>query len=160
MEQKEVKLDLFELGYLLEACMKGSHLRSGTIRRFVDEWYDLLTPEERIELFEWTIRLTHNRSWERAKDPHYKPHFEADSRLCGEDRIFVHRYHPENQYLVTAEFEGKEKQFETFLMDGEYYTGSHTFISPEYIKSVEKIDIPQWQKFKHPDVDYDWNILS
>lgn len=45
-------------------------------------------------------------------------------------------------------------------MDGEYYTGSHTFISPEYIKSVEKIEIPQWQGFKHTDVDYDRNIIQ
>ena len=44
MEMKEVKLDIFELGYLLDACFRGSHLRSGTIGRFVDEWYDILTP--------------------------------------------------------------------------------------------------------------------
>ncbi len=31
MEMKEVKLDIFELGYLLDACLRGSHLRSGTI---------------------------------------------------------------------------------------------------------------------------------
>ena len=46
MGMKEVKLDIFELGYLLDACLRGSHLRSGTIRRFVDEWYDILNPTE------------------------------------------------------------------------------------------------------------------
>lgn len=45
MEMKEVKLDIFELGYLLDACLRGAHLRSSTIGRFVDEWYDILTPQ-------------------------------------------------------------------------------------------------------------------
>ena len=68
MEMKEVKLDIFELGYLLDACLRGSHLRSGTIGRFVDEWYDILTPTERMQLFEWTIRLTYDERWNSKEE--------------------------------------------------------------------------------------------
>lgn len=33
----KVTLDTHEMFYLLESCLRGSHLRSGTILRFVDE---------------------------------------------------------------------------------------------------------------------------
>lgn len=159
MEMKDVKLDIFELGYLLDACLKGSHLRSGTIRRFVDEWYDILTPYERMELFEWTIRLTYNNPWS-SKGEDYKPHFEPDSRCCGEDIVFVHRYHPYNQYKVTTIFDGKEEIIDTFLLDGHYHTSSHQFIAPEYIKEVRHNPNPDWQDHMHPGVDYNCNIFT
>ena len=158
MEMKDVKLDIFEMGYLLDACLKGSHLRSGTIERFVDEWYDILTPDERMTLFEWTIRLTYNNPW-NSKDENYKPHFEADERCCGADRLFVHRYHPYNQYKVTTVFEGKEEIYDAFLMDGHYYTNSRRFIAPEYITEVRHNPNPDWQERMHPDVDYNRNIF-
>lgn len=37
-DKKLVSLDIFEMGYLLDACIRGSHLRSDTIRRFVDDY--------------------------------------------------------------------------------------------------------------------------
>ena len=55
-DMKCVSLDIYEIGYLLDACLRGSHQRSGTVKRFVDDWYDLFTEDERMRLFEWTIR--------------------------------------------------------------------------------------------------------
>ncbi len=159
MEMKDIKLDIFELGYLLDACLKGSHLRSGTVRRFVDEWYDILTPEERMQLFEWTIRLTYDERW-NSKEENYKPHFEPDSRCCGEDIMFVHRYHPYNQYKVTVEVNGQRKTFDTFLLDDRYYINGRQFIAPEDVKEMLDNPNPDWEEFKHPGVDYDRNIIE
>ena len=98
-DKKLVSLDIFEMGYLLDACIRGSHLRSDTIRRFVDEWYDLFTENERMRLFEWTIRLTYDQRWtSNGKD--YKPHFEPCTTCCGHDVEFVHRYHPKHADLT------------------------------------------------------------
>ena len=158
-DMKEVKLDIFELGYLLDTCLRGSHLRSGTIRRFVDEWYDILNPKERMQLFEWTIRLTYDDRWNCNED-NYKPHFEPDSRCCGEDKMFVHRYHPYNQYKVTIKVDGKDKMFDTFLLDGRYHINSREYISPEDIKDIRHNPNPDWEEFKHAGVDYDRNIID
>lgn len=74
-DKKQITLDVVELEYLLDTCLRGSHLRSNTVRRFVDEWYDLFTEVERIRLFEWTIRLTYDQRW-TSDNKAYKPHFE------------------------------------------------------------------------------------
>ena len=123
----KVKLDIFEMYYLLESCFRGSHLRSGTIVRFVDEWYGLFTPQQRKSLRDWILR-----------DVYYGK-FERRPSCCGEDEIFMARYDPDNQYRVKTLFDGKEEIHEAFLRDGRYYTKSNRFIAEEYIISVEKI---------------------
>ena len=52
----KVNLDIHEMFYLLESCLRGSHLRSSTILRYVDDWYNLLSPSQRHKLYEWTLR--------------------------------------------------------------------------------------------------------
>lgn len=47
----KVELDNFEMYCLLESCIRGSHLRSSTILRFVDDWYELFTKEQREKLY-------------------------------------------------------------------------------------------------------------
>ena len=69
-DKKQVSLDIFEMGYLLDTCLRGSHLRSGTIQRFVDEWYELFSELERMRLFEWTIRLTYDHRWTNEEKGH------------------------------------------------------------------------------------------
>lgn len=123
----KVGLDIFEIYYLLESCFRGSHLRSGTIRRFVDEWYGLFTPQQRKNLRDWILR-----------DVYYGK-FEPKPSCCGEDVAFMARYNPDNQYRVKTLYDGKEGIHETFLRDGKYYTKSNRFIAEEYITSVEKI---------------------
>ena len=122
-----VNLDFFEMYYLLESCFRGSHLRSGTIGRFVDEWYDLFTPKQRKNLHDWILRDI------------YDGKFEPRSQLCGADRVFMAKYDTDNQYVVKTLYDGKEGIYKTFLRDGKYYTKSDRFIAEEYITSVEKI---------------------
>lgn len=133
----KVELDFFEMYYLLESCFRGSHLRSGTIRRFVDEWYGLFTPQQRKNLRDWILRDIYNGD--------FKPNFSC----CGEDEIFMARYDPDNQYRVTVlapveKGNGKNvggiiQEYTAFLRDGKYYTKSDRYIAEEYITSVEKI---------------------
>ena len=122
----KVDLDIFELGWLLDTCLRGSHLRTPTIERFVDEWYDKLNEQERYNLYEWSLRITYHGA------------FKPSDASCGKDRIFMKRYDPENQYMVTTFYEGKEEVHRTFLMDGKYHTECTRFIAPEYITKVEK----------------------
>lgn len=132
-----VNLDFFEMYCLLESCFRGSHLRTDTIRRFVDEFYVWFSPEERKNLYDWILRDI------------YDGKFEPRSQLCGADRVFMARYDPDNQYEVTVREpvrpnNGKNVgaviwERQVFLLDGKYYTKSDRFIAEEYITSVEKI---------------------
>ena len=158
-DMKCVSLDIYEIGYLLDACLRGSHLRSGTVKRFVDDWYDLFTEDERMRLFEWTIRLTYDCRWS-SKEKNYQPHFEQRSNCCGSDVEFVHRYHPDNQYLVTTRYEGKVEQHRCFMMEGHYHLSSTRMIADEYIISVNHIPCPEWENCKQDGVDHDRNIIA
>lgn len=132
-----VNLDFFEMYYLLESCFRGSHLRSGTIRRFVDEFYVWFSPEERKNLHDWILRDI------------YDGKFEPRSQLCGADRVFMARYNPDNQYEVTVREpvrpnNGKNVgaviwERQVFLLDGKYYVSSRTYIDNESIIEITKI---------------------
>ena len=124
----KVDLDIFELSYLLNACLRGSHLRSGTIERFVDELFDRLTEQERYNLYEWSLRLTYS----------YEKEFKPSETCCGADIKFMKRYDPENQYIVTTKYEGKVEKHRAFLMNERYHIETNRFIADEYIKKVEK----------------------
>jgi hypothetical protein len=120
----KVDLDHFEMYYLLESCLRGSHLRSDIILRFVDDWYKLFTPDERECLYDWTLRLIY--------DSEFKPFNTA----CGADTIFMARYNPDNRYKVTM-IDGQE--VDAFLMDDKYYIKSNRYCEPKFIKKIEKI---------------------
>lgn len=123
----KVTLDIFEMYYLLESCLRGSHLRSGTILRFVDDWYELFTKEERGKLYYDTLRLIYNNK------------FEACSACCGADIVFMARYNPDNQYRVTVSDGSQTKTVDAYLLDGRYYIKSQRFCAPEFITKIEKI---------------------
>lgn len=119
-----VRLDKFELYYLLESCFMGSHLRSDTILRFVDEWYGMLTEEQRACYYEWILRDVYNGS------------FKPLGRLCGADRIFMARFDPSVQFEVLL---SNGRKVNAFLMDGKYYINSHSYCSPDNIVSKKLI---------------------
>lgn len=123
-----VNLDIFELHYLLESCLRGSHLRSTTILKYVDDWYELLSPSERQRLYDWTLRLEYNGE------------FKPRSAACGADRIFMARYNPDNQYRVTVSDGVNTETVEAFKLDGRYWIKSNRVCAEEYIKNVEKIN--------------------
>lgn len=129
----KVDLDIHEMFYLLESCLRGSHLRSSTILRYVDDWYNLLSQSQRHKLYEWTLRLV------------YDGEFKIRSSACGADRIFMARYNPDNQFRVTVSDGKKTETVEAFKLDGRYWIKSNRSCAKEYIKNVERIIFPKWK---------------
>lgn len=121
----KVNLDIFEMYYLLESCFRGSHLRSATILRFVDEWYSQFTAKQRRNLYTWILRDI------------YDGHFEPRPQLCGADEVFMCRFDPDNQYRVSLK--GGESYMDAFLWKNRYYISRSQFCNPELITKVEKI---------------------
>lgn len=149
-----INLDIHEMWYLLERCLHGSHLRSDTIERFTNEFYDKFEERERMSIFEWAVRLGY--AWKRNAERCFTP----SSSCCGHDIEFMKRYHPLNQYNVTTKYKRKTETHRAFKMNGDYYVGSHTRIASEYITNVEHIDLSeQWEQYKQPNIDYDKNII-
>ena len=101
----KVDLDLFEMSWLLESCLRGSHLRAGTVDRFVDTWYGMFNGRERESLYEWMLRIV------------YDGKFKPMPSMCGADERLMARYDPDNhditdcrsgaKYLVTDFLEGR-----------------------------------------------------
>lgn len=123
----KVNLDNFEMYCLLESCLRGSHLRSSTILRFVDDWYDLFSAKERDKLYHNVLELIYDND------------FKPSDRCCGADVIFMAAYNPENRYSVTTFYDGETKVVDAFLRNGKYFVKSNRFIAPEYITKIEKI---------------------
>lgn len=145
-----VNLDLGELWYLLESCLRGSHLRAHTIERYVNEFYDKLEEYERMQLFEWAVRLAY--AWDWRGDRCFNPSPEC----CGADIAFMKRYHPLNQYNVTMSDGSVVRAFKT---DDRYFVGVNRFCDPDHITKVEHLDFPEWEEWKQNDIDYDTNII-
>lgn len=126
----KIDLDKFELLYYLEGCARGSHLRQGVWRRFIDEFYDKLTVEERLFLFHYSVRDL----WQIFNEPYCSggSHYGKD-----DFNMFVSRLNPYNKYNITVSNDGSTKVFDCFWFDGNFYTGFNRFINNEYIKNVE-----------------------
>ena len=133
-----VSLDKFELMMLLESAFRGSHLRTGVIERFINDFYDHFTDVER-EFF-------YNTVLEQIYDGEFQPW----NSLCGYDKWFMARYNPDNQYMVTADYNGSTftsccfKYTDEPYGDGQeakehYYTSVRKYINEDYITKVEKI---------------------
>lgn len=123
----KVELDMFEMYCLLESCIRGSHLRSGTILRFVDDWYELFTKEQREKLYYDTLRLIYDNNF-----------VQCDS-CCGADKIFMARFNPKNQYRVNVSNGIETNTVNAFKMNNKYYVKSNRFCAEEYVKKIEKI---------------------
>lgn len=126
----KIDLDKFELLYYLEGCARGSHLRQGVWRRFIDEFYDKLTTQERLFLFHYSMRDL----WQIFNDPYC-----SDSSRYGKDdfNMFISKFNPYNKYSVTASNDEMADVCECFWFNGKFHTGYNRFISGEYIKNVE-----------------------
>lgn len=122
----KVNLDIHEMFYLLESCLRGSHLRSSTILKYVDDWYSLFSTSQRKRLYEWTLRLV------------YDGEFKQRPEACGADRIFMARFDPDNQYRVTVSDGEKTETVEAFKLDGRYWVKSNRRCAEKYIKRIEK----------------------
>lgn len=113
-------INFFELSFLVEACIPPRPIaRTMFFHKVIDTYYHQFSKEQRKALYEW---------------------IENSLDLSEEDCvIFDCRYNPNNQYLVTSFYDGKEEQYETFKRNEIYYTSRQSYISPEYIIKVEKI---------------------
>lgn len=122
-----VNLDLFEMSWLLESCLRGSHLRSGTVDRFVDTWYGMFNGRERESLYEWMLRIV------------YDGEFKPMPSMCGADERLMARYDPDNQYEVEALWSDEKRLLRAFKLNDKYYINSTRYVSPSSIINVRKL---------------------
>lgn len=124
MDKNRFNIDFFEFAFLVEACVpKKPIARTMFFHRVIDEYYYVLTEEERKELFKWIT--TTDRFDEKEED-------------C---RWFKLRYDPDNQYEVETNFNGNKETYRTFLKDSLYHTKRDTWISDEYIVNAKKLEL-------------------
>ena len=123
----KVNLDLFEMSWLLESCLRGSHLRSGTVDRFVDTWYGMFNGRERESLYEWMLRIV------------YDGEFKPMPSMCGADERLMARYDPDNQYEVEALWSDEKRLLRAFKLNDKYYINSTRYVSPSSIINVRKL---------------------
>lgn len=123
----KVNLDLFEMSWLLESCLRGSLLRTGTIDKFVDMWYGKFNGRERVQLYERMLRLMY--------DGEFKPR----PKMCGADERFMARYNPDNQYEVEAVWSGTRQMIRAFKLGDKFYVSSARFVNPKSIIRIEKL---------------------
>jgi hypothetical protein len=122
----KIEIDFFEYGFLLEACIPPRPIaRTWFWQKSINEHYNLMTKEERSELFKW---LTKNSVFKDSLDK-------------GEEDVvtWYARYDPDNQYRLTVDYKGEVSTKETFLKNGRFYTNINTSIVEDYIKNIEKI---------------------
>jgi hypothetical protein len=127
MDEKKFKIDFFELAFLVEACIPPTSIaRSMFWNEVINDYYYQMTTDERSRLHEWINR-----------NLYYQQRLEEKNEKV---LTFEARFNPDNQYKVYT----KDKEFDTFLFDGRYYTyysaGSKTvLIDPDQIIKIEKI---------------------
>lgn len=122
----KVDLDLFEMSWLLESCLRGSHLRAGTVDRFVDTWYGMFNGRERESLYEWMLRIV------------YDGKFKPMPSMCGADERLMARYDPDNQYEVEALWSDTKRLLRAFKLNDKYYINSTRYVNPSSIINVRK----------------------
>ena len=122
-----VNLDFFEMSWLLESCLRGSHLRAGTVDRFVDTWYGMFNGRERESLYEWMLRIV------------YDGKFKPMPSMCGADERLMARYDPDNQYEVEALWSDTKRLLRAFKLNDRYYINSTRYVNPSSIINVRKL---------------------
>lgn len=123
----KVNLDLFEMSWLLESCLRGSHHRAGTVDRFVDTWYGMFNGRERESLYEWMLRIV------------YDGEFKPMPSMCGADERLMARYDPDNQYEVEALWSDTKRLLRAFKLNDKYYINSTRYVNPASIINVRKL---------------------
>lgn len=122
-------IDFFEFSFLVEVCIPPVPIARACLwEKVINTYYHGMTEDERTRLYKWI-----------------KPRIEARRELAPEEygfaqrQLFLDRYNPDNQYLVTAEYEGKVDTTRCFLNDGKYRTSSDTYIATECITNIQKL---------------------
>ena len=86
-----------------------------------DSYYHEMTPDERVQLFDWIPR---------------NPNFKLRNKDCAR---FYARFNPKRQYIVHTEYGDKKEEYKTYRLDGRYYTSKNKFMNEDYITKIEPI---------------------
>ena len=115
------EIDFFELCFLAETCIPPVPIARGMFfQHLTEKYHKQMSNEQRKHLFTWL-----------QKSDRYD--------ITNEDvNIFHCRFDPDNQYMVTTNYNNINNLVETFLMDGRYHVSSNSWVSEEFINSVEK----------------------
>jgi len=117
-----IQIDFFEVQLLIEACRNpGTILRSSVLIKAIDVWYNSFTENEREKIYTYYLRIVNT------------------NMLTVEDNIFLARYNPDNQYVITASNGTLHETVTAFLYEGKCHTSYSQFIPDEYIVSKEKL---------------------
>ena len=129
MSDSNFKIDFLELMFLAEVCIPPSPIaRISFWHKLTDMYYEQMNKEQRKRAFEWLSRALDRQEWWQKN--------EWDVQAV---EVFLNRYNPDNQYLVTTLYEGKTEHHEAFLHKGKYHMSRSKIIAKEYIKNVTKI---------------------
>lgn len=82
-----------------------------------------MTEGERIHLFEWL-----QKNWQ----------YEESLKTQQDTQIFHARFNPDNQYIVTTNYNGKEETHRAFRMGERYYITSSSWIDDKHIIVSQK----------------------
>jgi hypothetical protein len=116
--EKTFSIDFFELSFLAESCIPPTPIaRSCFWDKLINVYYEQLSEYERKQLFKWIIG---------------NPKFDLDNEDCA---WFYHRYEQCNQYTVFTE---KYGEYNSFFMNGKYYTAKNKYINPECIIEIKE----------------------
>jgi hypothetical protein len=117
-------IDFFEFAFLAEACIPPRPIaRAMFWKNITDKYWSQMTEGERIHLFEWL-----------QKNPFYEESLAKEV----DTQVFHARFDPDNQYMVTANWNGVNERIRAFKMGERYYTKSNSWIDEKYIVEVEK----------------------
>lgn len=115
------KIDFFELCFLSEVCIPPRPIaRAMFWDKLINEYYDKLSKNQTETLFNWIIK---NSS------------FDLENEGC---KLFYDRFNPDNQYLVTTLYEGKEDVVKCFLHDSKYHISKTQSVYEKYIINIKK----------------------
>lgn len=119
-------IDFIEFSFLVIACIPPTPIARAMFWEDVcGKYYNVLTQEERNNLFEWVMR---EYSMQRG------------IKERNEDCLLFHdRYNKDNQYLVSTDFDGKLEDIECFKWKDCYHTSKNCSIIEKYIINIKKL---------------------
>jgi hypothetical protein len=127
-------IDFYELCFLAEACIPPRPIaRAMFWQNLTNLYWEKMTENERAKLFDWMNR----NDW-------YKESLQNEE----DTKIFHARFDPDNQYMVQTNYNDEIKETHAFkrLSDekegwtNRYYVKSTTYIEPDFIIGVKKIE--------------------
>lgn len=119
-------IDFIEFSFLVCSAIPPRPIaRAMFWNRVIDQYYKVLTKNERANLFEWV-----------GREDDFKRGIENKNEDC---ELFYARFNPDNQYLVKTLFKGKEGESECFKYKELYHTSRTSSINEDFIKEITKI---------------------